>query len=154
MIRLATFNMENLFSRPVAMNQDNEAESREAIEDHVVANGIVVQDVYSADDKARLLQLTEKYKWHYRDPPKSALVQLQRIRGQLFRDLHNGPVEVVAAGRADWVGWFELRREDVYWKATFNTARVINEVRPDILICIRTSWLSTGMIRAASTSVF
>ena len=27
MIRLATFNMENLFSRPVAMNQDNEAEA-------------------------------------------------------------------------------------------------------------------------------
>ena len=63
-------------------------------------------------------------------------MQLQKIRGQLFRDPQNGPVEVVASGRGDWVGWFELRREDVYWKATFNTARVISEVRPDILICV------------------
>ena len=136
MIRLATFNMENLFSRPVAMNQDNETESREAIEDHAAANSIVAKEAYEAGDKAKLLQLTEKYKWHYRDPPKSALVQLQKIRGQLFRDPQNGPVEVVAGGRGDWVGWFELRREDVYWKATFNTARVISEIRPDILICV------------------
>ncbi len=136
MIRTATFNMENLFSRPVAMNQDNEAAGREAIEDHAIANSIVAKDVYDASDKAKLLQLTEKYKWHYRDPPRSSLVQLQSIRGQLFRDPQNGPVEVVAGGRNAWVGWFELRREDVYWKATFNTARVISEVRPDILICV------------------
>ena len=103
MIRLATFNMENLFSPPVAMNQDNEAESREAIEDHAAANSIVAKEVYEAGDKAKLLQLTEKYKWHYRDPPKSALVQLQNIRGQLFRDPQNGPVEVVAGGRNAWV---------------------------------------------------
>ena len=45
MIRLATFNMENLFSRPVAMNQDNEAESREAIEHHAAANSIVAKEV-------------------------------------------------------------------------------------------------------------
>ena len=63
-------------------------------------------------------------------------MQLQKIRGQLFRDPQNGPVEVVAGGRSDWVGWFELRREDIYWKATSNTARVIDAVRPDILICV------------------
>jgi endonuclease/exonuclease/phosphatase family metal-dependent hydrolase len=136
MIRLATFNMENLFTRPVAMNQDNETEARDAIEDHAIANSIAAKEVYEAGDKAILLQLTEKYKWHYLDPPRSALVQLQKIRGQLFRDPHNGPVEVVAKGRNDWVGWFDLRREDIYWKATFNTARVIDAVKPDILICV------------------
>ena len=136
MIRLATFNMENLFTRPVAMNQDNETEAREAIENYAAANAIIAKDGYSTEDKATLLQLTEKYKWHYLEPPKNALVQLQKIRGQLFRDPQNGPVEVVAKGRNDWVGWFELRREDIYWKATFNTARVIDAVRPDILICV------------------
>ncbi|MEX5219866.1 MAG: endonuclease/exonuclease/phosphatase family protein [Nitrospira sp.] len=136
MIRVATFNMENLFTRPVAMNQDNEIEARQAIDDYAAANNIVAKEVYEASDKAALLQLTETYKWHYLEPPKNALVQLQKIRGQLFRDPQNGPVEVVAGGRNAWVGWFELRREDIYWKATSNTARVIATVRPDILICV------------------
>src|SRR6185503_5024004 len=87
-------------------------------------------------DKQKLLELTSKYKWHYLDPPKNALVQLQKIRGQLFRRPQNGPVEVVAKGRGDWIGWFELRREDVNWKATYNTGRAINEVKPDILIVV------------------
>jgi len=138
MIRLATFNLENLFTRPVAMNQESDEAGRKAIEDHATANGIVAKDVYSASDKIELLNLTDKYKWHLLNPPKNALVQLQKIRGQLFRKPQNGPVEVVANGRADWIGWFELRREDVNWKATFNTGRAIKETRPDILIVIET----------------
>ena len=42
----------------------------------------------------------------------------------------------MANGRADWTGWFELRREDISWKATFNTGRVIAEVNPDILLVV------------------
>jgi hypothetical protein len=142
-IRLATFNLENLFTRPVAMNQSTDAAGREAIEDHAIANAIVAKDAYSDSDKTELLELTAKYKWHYRDPPRNALVQLQKIRGQLFRNPQNGPVEVVADGRDDWVGWFELLREDVNWMATFNTGRVISEVRPDILICVEVENRST-----------
>jgi endonuclease/exonuclease/phosphatase family metal-dependent hydrolase len=83
-----------------------------------------------------LLALTQKYKWHELNPPKSSLVTLQKIRGQLFKKPRQGNVTVVANGRADWTGWFELRREDVTWKATYNTARVISETRPDILITV------------------
>jgi len=136
MIRVASFNLENLFTRPVAMNQTTDAAGRKAIEDHATANEIVAKNNYSATDKSKLLQLTAKYKWHVLNPPKNSLVQLQKVRGQLFRKPQNGPVEVVANGRADWVGWFELRREDVTWKATFNTGRVIREARPDILIVV------------------
>lgn len=136
MIRVATFNLENLFTRPVAMNQATDKAGREAIEDHATANRIVAKAGYSASDKAKLLDLTKKYKWHFRDPPKDALVQLQKIRGHLFRKPQSGPVEVVANGRDAWVGWFELLREDVTWEATFNTGRVISEVQPDILITV------------------
>ena len=136
MMRIATFNLENLFTRPVAMNQDSDAEGRQAIEDHATANAIARKNVYSTADKIKLLELTVKYGWHLLDPPENALVQLQKVRGQLFRRPQDAPVEVVANGRADWVGWFELRREDVTWEATYNTGRVIQEVRPDILIAV------------------
>lgn len=136
MIRIATFNLENLFTRPVAMNQSTDAEGRKAIEDHAEANRIVERLVYTDEDKARLLELTKKYGWHELNPPKTALIQLQKVRGQLFRRPKGKPVEVVAKGRSDWTGWFELRREDVSWLATYNTGRVIAEVNPDILVTV------------------
>jgi endonuclease/exonuclease/phosphatase family metal-dependent hydrolase len=63
-------------------------------------------------------------------------LQLKKIRGKLFYLPQNGLLEVVATGRADWVGWFELRREDITWAATYNTGRVIASIKPDILIVI------------------
>ena len=42
-MRIATFNLENLFTRPVAMNQESDAIGREAIEDHATANRIVAK---------------------------------------------------------------------------------------------------------------
>lgn len=71
---LGGFNLENLFTRPAAMNQETDAEGREAIEDHVAANAIAEKMTYSAADKAKLLELTAKYKWHNKNPPKNALV--------------------------------------------------------------------------------
>ena len=136
MIRIASFNLENLFTRPAAMNGQNDAAGRKAIEDHATANGIADKDVYSTEDKARLIELTEKYKWHLLNPPANSLVQLQKIRGKLFYTPQNGPVRIVANGRGEWTGWFELRRDDVKWIATRNTGRVIFETKPDILITV------------------
>lgn len=135
-ITIATFNLENLFTRPSAMNQETDAKGRQAIEDHAVANSIAAKQVYSQDDKDTLIELTGKYKWHSLNPPKNALLQLQKVRGQLFRKPKNGPLEVVAKGRDNWVGWFELRKDDVKWQATINTGRVIQAINPDILVTV------------------
>ena len=53
MIRVASFNMENLFTRPVAMNQDNELEARQAIDDYAIANNIVAKEVYEQATRPR-----------------------------------------------------------------------------------------------------
>ncbi len=136
MLRIATFNSENLFTRPSAMNQATDAAGRQAIEDHAELNGIIAHDVYSPEDKERLIELSNCYKFHALNPPGNALVKLQKIRGQLFRKPQNGRLTVAASGREDWTGWFELRRDDVSWPATYNTGRVIHETHPDILITV------------------
>jgi endonuclease/exonuclease/phosphatase family metal-dependent hydrolase len=135
-LKIATFNLENLFTRPVAMNSATDDAGRQAIEDHAELNAIVAREQYTAQDKARLIELSEVYKFHYLNPPDDELVSLQKVRGQLFKQPKNQPLQVVAGGRADWTGWFELRREDVEWQATYNTGRVIAANDPDILIVV------------------
>jgi endonuclease/exonuclease/phosphatase family metal-dependent hydrolase len=135
MIRIASFNLENLFTRPSAMNSTTDEAGRQAIEDHATANQIVDKPIYTDADKAKLIELSNKYKWHFKSPPKT-LVQLQKIRGRLFQKPQNGDLKVVANGRDDWTGWFELLRDDISWIATYNTGRVIDAVKPDILIAV------------------
>ena len=58
---------------------------------------------------------------------------MRQVRGHLVKRPRAGGVEVVANGRADWVGWVELTTEPVTEAAVANTARVIADLEPDIL---------------------
>jgi endonuclease/exonuclease/phosphatase family metal-dependent hydrolase len=135
-LRIATFNVENLFTRPLAMKDGMGQAGQDAINDHAELNGIISKAVYDAADKARLLALDAVYGFSALNPPENSLVLLNKVRGQLFSRSHAGVVTVVAAGRGDWTGWFELRLGDVSWEATYNTGRVIAESNADIQICV------------------
>ena len=135
-LRVATFNMENLFTRPTAMAEGAGSKGQQAIDDHAELNNIVTKEIYSDHDKARLLELEKRYRFADLNPPSNALVRLNKVRGQLFKRTQAGVKSVVAAGRSSWTGWFELKTEDVKWMATYNTGRVIAEVNADILICV------------------
>lgn len=134
-IRVASYNLENLFTRPTALELEDD-EGRQALEDHALANAIVDQPIYSKDDKATLLALDTRYRFSALNPPSNALVTLNRIRESLFRRSKDGTVTVVADGRGDWTGWFELKTTKVNWRAVENTGRVITAVKPDILVCV------------------
>lgn len=135
-LRIATFNCENLFSRPLAMKDGMGASGQKAIDHHAELNRIVAKDVYDAADMARLIALDTLYKFSAMNTPSNSLVLLNKIRGQLFKRTQAGVVTVVAAGRADWTGWFTLRSNDVTWAATYNTGRVITETNADIQVVI------------------
>src|ERR1700745_3879953 len=107
-IRIASFNLENLFTRPSAMQVGGDA-GQQAIDDHARANAIVCKEVYSDEDKQELLALDQKYHFSSLNAPENALVKLNKIRGQLFHRKQTGEVSVVAEGVADWTGWVELR---------------------------------------------
>jgi hypothetical protein len=134
--KVASFNVENMFTRPNAMADSAGGEGQSAIDHHAELNDIVNKQTYTQANKNRLLVLDEKYGFSDLNAPPNSFVTLQKIRGQLFSRSTTGVVTIVANGRADWTGWFELRREDVVWDAIKNTARVIDSLAADVLMCI------------------
>lgn len=98
MIRIATFNLENLLTRPSAMQQERAEQGRKALEDHATANAIAGKARYSQADKTRLVELSKTYGWHQANPPRNALVFIRSIRGRLFR-IRQDQIEVIADGR-------------------------------------------------------
>jgi endonuclease/exonuclease/phosphatase family metal-dependent hydrolase len=130
-MRIASYNVENLFERAVAMS-DAALSGTQTLTAQAEINTLLRKAVYSDADRARILELLTDLGLRD-DDDGSELVLLRQNRGQLVRRHQNGAVEVVARGRADWLGWVELKTEAVDEVSTRNTARVIHEVDADIL---------------------
>jgi endonuclease/exonuclease/phosphatase family metal-dependent hydrolase len=64
--------------------------------------------------------------------------RLQKSRGSFDRepDDTTRSIEIVAAGRAEWIGWVELQTEALDQSATRMTARVISELNADVLAVV------------------
>jgi endonuclease/exonuclease/phosphatase family metal-dependent hydrolase len=131
-MKIASYNLENLFLRPVAMNGKTLADGKDALKAHADINAILAKPTYGAADKKRIVDLLKKLKLEKSDDG-GPFALLRQNRGDLIKRPKNKPIEVVANGRADWIGWVELKREEVDEVATRNTARVINEIDADIL---------------------
>lgn len=130
-MRMATFNVENMFDRAKAMNGATWAEGKPALEAHKALNGLFEKPIYSSADKNRMLALMQASGLLKSD--EGPLMRLRKIRGQLIKRPRAGEPEIVASGRASWIGWVELKTEPVNETATQNTARVIASVNADIL---------------------
>ena len=57
MVRLASFNVENLFARPKAMNLDTWAEGKPILDAYSEFNSLIAEVSYAAPDKARMIEL-------------------------------------------------------------------------------------------------
>jgi endonuclease/exonuclease/phosphatase family metal-dependent hydrolase len=145
-MKIASYNVENMFRRAVVLNQDNWKDGKPVLEAYAALTEILEQPVYSDADKGRILDLLEKLgllSFEEKNGVKKAKfaednkwVWLRRSRGQLISKHRDGTVEVVASGRGDWIGWLELKREEVNEQATRNTAAVIADIDPDILAVV------------------
>ena len=144
-MRIASFNVENLFERAVALNQDQWtsepgenpsrwAAGRETLEIYSKLNALLRKQTYTPADQAQILEYLVALGLEKSD--ESKLVILRRNRGALVKRPRNAPMEVVATGRDDWIGWLELKREPVDEVATQNTARVLKEVDADIVVVV------------------
>jgi endonuclease/exonuclease/phosphatase family metal-dependent hydrolase len=129
-MRIAAFNVENLFERARIMNLDDWDDGRPVLERVTALSDVLEKPTYTAADKTRILTLLTEL--GLRDSDTSAYVILRRNRGALITRRQTGP-EITATGRGDWVGWVELRKGPVNEVAMMNTGRVIRDVGADIL---------------------
>ncbi len=130
-MRIAAYNVENLFARAVAMNGEDWSAGRAALEAMSALNTLLAKPVYSAADRAAMLRHLETLGLLRSDD--APLARLRRNRGDLLRRPRQGPPEIVAGGRDDWEGWIELEREPVDSIARRLTARVIDDVGADVI---------------------
>lgn len=143
MLRLASYNVENLFERAKILNRDEWVDSdsgadrrdaaRQMLTDFAKLNAVLAKDVYNDADKAEILALLEALGLGASD--ESKFVILRRNRRSLVKRT-GGVTTVVAEGRDDWIGWLELKTEAVNEKATQNTARIIGKLRADIMVVV------------------
>lgn len=144
MIRLASYNVENLFARARILNQNEWVEdgsgdsrmaaARDTLDAVARLNALIAEPSYSDEIKREILSALDILGLLRSDDNK--FVILRRNRGQLLKRPKGRPVEVIAAGRDDWIGWIELKTEAVNEVATQNTARVIGDVNADIVAVV------------------
>lgn len=134
-MRLASYNVENLFDRPKAMNLGSWDEGKEILEDFAALSQLLGEITYTDADKQRMVELMILLGLEKSD--EATFVILRSNRGRLLkRPEEGGGIVITANGRADWAGSLELKDEPVDEVAMRNTARVIVDLQADVLAVV------------------
>jgi endonuclease/exonuclease/phosphatase family metal-dependent hydrolase len=132
-MRIAAYNVENMFERPAAMNRETWEDGRPILEDFAELTSLIAKDAYSAADKDRMLEILRRHPGLLQNRV-STYLRLREYRQKLARRSGSG-FQIAVDGRADWIGWFELVQEPIKAAAIENTARIVRELDADVL-CI------------------
>ena len=137
-MRIASFNVESLYERPVAMAPETKAagptsgplaewqSGAAVLAAFAQLNAILAQDKYSAADKQKIVELLKELGLGSSDDSK--WVVLRQNRGNLVRRSPGQDPVVIVNGRSEWLGWVELKKEPLSDVSIQNTARVLKEM--------------------------
>jgi endonuclease/exonuclease/phosphatase family metal-dependent hydrolase len=140
-MRLATFNAENMFERASIMNLPTWDDGRKGLQDFSRLTDLMQKQQYSEQDKNEMLTIMKRYKGLLTEG-ESKYITLNEIRGKLLKKGQSP--KIVANGRDDWIGWFELKQEPINEVAIENTARVFHELNADVF-CVEETESRTAL---------
>ena len=133
-MRLASFNVENLFSRAKAFDAEDGAAARKALDAFAAFNALIAEAEYGETDKGRMRELLEALGLERSDDGE--FVRLRQNKGEFLVRRRSGVLDIVARGRGDWTGWLELEREPVDDTAMRMTAQVVRDVGADVFAVV------------------
>jgi predicted extracellular nuclease len=118
-MRIATFNVENLFDRPKILNLQDAKESKMLLADVQKLDTLIKKKTYSAADKKEIVRLSNllgKY------------ITIQEDIGKLMTTTGR----VVANGAGDWIGGIQFKRASFGDQQRLNTGFVIDTINADV----------------------
>ena len=130
-MRIASFNVQNVFDRARALSMGSWTAGRPILEADAEINELFQAEVYDEATKQRILDLLDELGLLHSDTATFAVLRV--VRGRLLRRPRSGPVEVVADGRSSWIGWVELTTVAIDELAMRHTAMVVRDVGADVL---------------------
>jgi len=133
-VRIGSFNVENLFDRARALDPRNRKKVAPVLNAYAEINALFEHTTYTSEDKARMVELLRTLRLGGKDDG-GTYAELRQNRGRLLKR-SKGKIEIVADGRASWIGWVELKMAPVNQIATQNTARVMHDVGGDVLAVV------------------
>lgn len=143
-LRFASFNVENLFARPRAFNQETWAQGKPILDAFAEFNSLIALADYTPAGKARMIQLLLQLDV-YRDDngivrrkrvPDPQWAWLRANRGSFDVEHVATGIEIAANNRSDWVGWLELATETINETTVDMTSRVIQDIAADVLAVV------------------
>ena len=144
MVRIASYNVQNLFARPRVFNMGTWNAGTTKLDAYHEVNTLMAKAAYSAADKQRIRRLLVELDI-YRINNNAAIRRkrtqfprwawLRKNSGKFDREPRDTTqnVEITADGRESWIGWVALAKEPTNEKSTRMTARVISDVGADII---------------------
>lgn len=110
-MRIASLNVENLFSNARVVNQEDESEDRPIQKEFSTIDALIAEPVYTAAIKRDILATLVRMGLLKNDENRFAI--LRQNRSRLLSRPRNAEPQIVAAGRGSWIGWVELKNEPV-----------------------------------------
>lgn len=144
---VASFNVENLFARPKAFDTSDWQSGEPVLAAYHEFNKLIAAPTYTDTDRDHmrdLLVTLDVYAVNQHGAVRRKQSQaptwawLRKNRGSFDREPRDATksVEIIATGRADWIGWVELATETTDEVGTRTTARVIADIDADVIAII------------------
>ena len=127
MIRIATFNVENLFERPKVFNFKDRSIGDEILEKVNNLRSLLLEETYTDSIKLQIFELYNEVK---------DFILVREDQGKLFKRRGWAVTGVKADGVGDWNGSIEYKKARFSSMARNNTAKVFKKVKADIACVI------------------